>query len=52
MDCTAASTGDAQIDWITLQNSDYPFPPAEDIDLTWWDTDMPEGGYDTHLTLE
>ena len=51
IDCASAIGGLATIDWVVLQNSDVPFAPAGDLDLTWWDTDMPEGGYDTHAVL-
>ena len=51
VDCAGATGDVAAIDWLVLQNSDIPFAPPEDLDLTWWDTDMPEGGYDTSTVL-
>ena len=51
VDCSGATGGTAGIDWLVVQNSDVPFPPATDLDVAWWDTDMPEGGYNTHVVL-
>jgi hypothetical protein len=51
IDCSAAVAGDTQLDWLVLQNSKVPFPPFEDLELSWSDTDMPWGGFNTSMTL-
>jgi len=49
--CDSGNSGVVPLDWLVLQNGTDTFPPAADIDLTWWDVDAPEGGYDNSMTV-
>jgi hypothetical protein len=51
IDCSGATAGDTQLDWLVLQNSKVPFSPLEDLELSWSDMDMPWGGFNTSITL-
>lgn len=48
LDC-GAGTGSATIDWLALQNSDYPFPPLNDIELTFDTMGTPYEGRTTFV---
>lgn len=45
--CSIGSTVWIKVDWMSIQNSDYEWPPVQDVGVTWTDMEMPGGGAST-----